>query len=202
MRDGALAALVLAAGGSCRLGQPKQLVCWEGRTLLRRAVDAALGAGAAPVLCVLGSSAEACLAELADLPVSTVIHHGWREGMGSSLRAGLTALEAQAPGWAGVLVLPCDLPRVDADSLRRLVEAARSRPELALVASTFAGTVGPPAIFPERFAAELRALSGDRGARALLERHAGELVTVEMPEAAADVDDAGDLRELLGRTPR
>lgn len=202
MRDGALAALLLAAGSSCRLGQPKQLVRWKGRTLLRRAVDAALGAGATPVLCVLGSSAEACLAELADLPVSTVIHHGWREGMGSSLRAGLTALEAQAPGWAGVLVLPCDLPRVDADSLRRLVDAAAVRPELALVASTFAGTVGPPAILPVRFAPELRGLAGDRGARALLERHADELVTVELPEAAADVDDAGDLRELLGETPR
>lgn len=202
MSDVALAALVLAAGGSRRLGQPKQLVRWRGRSLVRRAVDAVLALGASPAVCVLGSSAEACLAELAGLPVSTVIHPGWQEGIGSSLRAGIAALDALEPTWRGVLILPCDLPRVDVSGLRRLAEAARSRPELALVASSFAGTVGAPAIFPERFAAELRALSGDRGARALLERHAGELVTVEMPEAAADVDDAGDLRELLGRTPR
>ena len=195
MNASGCAALVLAAGGSRRLGRPKQLLRWEGITLLRRAAMAALGSGASPVLCVLGHEAAACGAEIADLPVHAVLHPGWQEGMATSLRAGLAALADLAPAATGLLVLPCDQPRVDAELLRRLLAAA-AVPACPLVACRYAGAYGPPAIFPTRCFTELERLTGDRGARAVLAAHAAELVVVDFPGGAEDVDRAEDLARL------
>lgn len=191
-------AILLAAGASRRMGVPKQLLGYGGQSLLRRAAEAALGSGARRVVAVLGADAGLLEPELAGLAVEVVVNPLWAEGMSTSLRAGLEALQAgPEPPPEAVLLVLCDQPHVDARFLGRLV-ALQAREGAGIVASEYAGTVGVPALFAARFFPELAALAGDRGARQILLRHPGEVRLVEFPLGAVDVDTPEDY-ERLGR---
>jgi len=199
--------VVLAAGGSTRLGTPKQLVTWQGRTLLRRAVEtaveAAAPAGGSRVIVVLGAEAERMRTELAGLDVRVAENPRWQEGLSTSLRAGLEALQAPSAGAApvdAVLFTTCDQPRITAGTLRALTAAyGVTRP--AVVACAYASAVGVPALFDRALFAELLALSGDAGAKQVIARHRDRLVAVPAPDAAFDVDTALDARRLADRAP-
>jgi molybdenum cofactor cytidylyltransferase len=179
-------AVILAAGASRRLGRPKQLVEFQGESLLRRSVRAAL-AGCAPVLVVLGSGAAELEAHLAGLPVTLVANPDWEEGMAASLRRGVAALP---DGTEAVLFLVCDQIQVDGALVLRLLEAHRARPR-AVVTCAYAGGRGTPSLFPARCFPELLALRGDRGARGLL--GGDDVVVVPFPGGERDVDVPGDL---------
>jgi molybdenum cofactor cytidylyltransferase len=183
-----VAAIVLAAGGSTRLGQPKQLLRYEGQTLLRRAVEAALGADCYPVVVVLGASFVDCSAELADLPVELALNANWLNGMGSSLAVGVHALGERAE--AVVLTL-CDQLHVTAESLRALRQAQENS-GARIVASQYAETLGVPALFHRSLYAELSRLDGDEGARRLLRAYRQEVIAVPQPHAVIDIDTLQD----------
>ena len=195
-----LATVILAAGGSTRLGRPKQLVRLRGRTLLERAVSTALRATAGPVIVVVGAEAQRLRSLVARMRAqrAEIVHHpGWREGMATSLRRGLDAVPRNA---RAVLFMIADQPHVDVRSLARLIAAWRRRPSQP-AAAAHSGRLGAPAILPRRTFAALRALSGDEGARRVLA--ASRSVTrVDLPEAAVDVDTAEDLRRLSLRPAR
>ena len=192
----AVAAIVLAAGGSTRLGQPKQLVRYRGRALIRHAVDAALGAGCRPVVVVLGAHADDCAVELRRLPACLVHHPTWRAGMAGSIRAGLDALADLAAKPDAALFCLCDQPHVSAETLRPLL-AAHQFYGARIVASECAGTLGAPALFHASFFEELRALRGDEGARRLFARFPGEVAAVPHATAALDLDTPTDLERLV-----
>ena len=197
---GPRAAILLAAGASTRLGRPKQLVQVDGKSLLRRAAEAAIASGASPVMVVLGREAETLARELAGLAVAVVENPAWREGMGSSLRCGMEALHRETPTAEAVLLMVCDQPLVTADRLARLW--ARYVVWGKVVAVRHGDRPGVPAIFPARFFADLANISGDRGARGLLgSLTARELDLVEMPEAEIDLDTPQDLARLAGSDP-
>jgi CTP:molybdopterin cytidylyltransferase MocA len=200
-----IGAVVLAAGGSSRLGRPKQLVVHDGLPLVARAAHAALQAGADPVVVVLGAGEAAVRAALSDLPVETVVNPRWADGMGTSVAAGVRALLARAPSVGGVLVTLVDQPFVGDAELGRLVDAwvraearaAGGGAPAAIAAAAYAGTVGVPAVFGRAHADALCALPAAAGAARLL-RAPGALVhPVPMPEAATDVDTHDDLARLL-----
>jgi molybdenum cofactor cytidylyltransferase len=198
----AVTAVLLAAGGSSRLGKPKQLVRLRAEPLLRRAVDAAAAATGGSVIVVVGADAlrlRALLARTHAQRTRVVAHPGWAEGLSSSLRRGLAAVPAQS---RGVLFVLADQPLVDARSLERLIAAWRRRPSHA-AAARYAGRLGVPAIVPRRAFAALRSLKGDEGARRVLAQARG-VVEVEMPEAEIDVDTPQDLVTLAHAraTPR
>ncbi len=180
-----IAAIVLAAGASRRLGQPKQLVALAGEALLRRAVRMALEAGCGPVIPVLPREHGRFLAVLEGLAVSPCINLQAEEGMGASIRAGAGALPE---GVEGALVMTVDQVAVDTDLLRRLVAAWRLDPERA-AGCAYEGRVGIPALFPRRLFESLRACKGDHGAKGLL---SGAL-HVAFPRGADDLDTPEDL---------
>jgi len=187
-----LACVILAAGGSARLGQPKQLVKIDGETLLRRTARLAAEAVCDPIVVVLGSEAERMRAEVFEYDTVIVTNSDWSSGMGSSLRSGVEAVAGLDPQPANVLLLVCDQLALSADVLRRLIE--RHRPG-AITASRYGGRPGVPAIFSAAFYPELMAVTGDRGARGILERHASAVTCVDFPEGEADLDT----REQLDR---
>ena len=206
---GAVAVVVLAAGASSRLGTPKQLVRWRGRTLLRRAAETALasvrpGTGdwrvtratavsLGPVVVVLGADAQALRAELDGLAVHVVVNRRWRDGLASSLRAGLRAAVTASGhrGPAAVLFLTCDQPYVTPSLLRRLVR--RFRRGAPIVACAYAGTLGVPALFARAHFADLLGLTGDHGAKRILARHRDAVAPVRFARGGTDVDRPRDI---------
>jgi molybdenum cofactor cytidylyltransferase len=183
-------AVVLAAGGSRRMGTPKQLLRHGGRTLVEAAVAAASAVLPGRVLVVLGSQRQLIRQTLSESGARIVSNEDWSGGLAGTIGVGVMALPA---GCQAVLLMGCDQPGVGPEQLGRLLAAAR--PD-GVVAARYAGTVGIPAIFPARLFAQLTRLTGDRGAKALLLAE-GARVDVEMPEAARDLDEPGDARWLL-----
>jgi len=192
-----IAAVVLAAGASTRLGKPKQLIEIEGESLLRRTVRLALEAGCAPVFVVLGCEAERMRRELEGLAATPVIHEGWSAGMGSSLRRGMEAVSAMEPQPAAALLLVCDQPKLSVDHLQRLM-AGQKAVGGGVTASGYAGRAGVPAIFGREFWEELLDLQGDAGAREVIRRHCEAVRAVPWAEGEVDVDEPGDLARLRG----
>jgi CTP:molybdopterin cytidylyltransferase MocA len=164
----AIPAIILAAGESRRLGVPKQVIEFQGETLLTRAVRAAREAGARPVLVVLGANADRILAATSMKSAVLVMNLGWEEGIASSIRAGLRAAENHAPEAEAVLLMTCDQPRIGARHLAALLQTFESAGGESIVASFYAGTRGIPAVFPSAVFPQLLALEGDTGARRLL----------------------------------
>lgn len=193
-----IAAVILAAGESSRLGRPKQLVVLGGRSLIRRAVEAARGAGCSPIVVVLGAYADEVRAEIEPLAPRTVVNASWREGMGGSVRTGIAELVDASDPVDAVVLTGCDQPCLSSAVLRRLIEAYRDRRDRArtMVASTYAGTRGTPALFSRAEFDRLLELEGDRGARDLLRETAGGVVDVSWPDGARDIDAEDDLSGL------
>jgi molybdenum cofactor cytidylyltransferase len=187
-----LHALVLAAGGSRRFGSPKQLVRLRGRPLLHLAVSRAVEVAGHAVTVVLGAHATELAPLLRHSPASFVINRDWREGIASSIRAGIARVPASCDG---VLVTLADQAAVTAQDLMRLVSAWRRQPGY-IVAAQYEGTSGVPVIFPRVDFAALSGLRGDQGARLLLQRTAARTVRVALPSAAIDIDTPEDLLRL------
>lgn len=181
------------------MGTPKQLLRYQGVSLVRRAAAAALGSRCSCVRVVVGAEAEAVARELRDLPVEIVENPRWRDGLASSIAAGLAACagggEEEVPD--GVLVMVADQPRLGADVLDALIDAFSGEPH-AIAAARYAGSVGTPALFGRDHLEALRQLAGDRGARSLLERHREHVRAVDFPAGAIDVDTPADWARLTG----
>jgi molybdenum cofactor cytidylyltransferase len=191
-----LAAIVLAAGASRRLGQPKQLLMHAGETLLARSIRLADEAGAGPMLVVLGADHEMILAEVTSNDANFVINENWEQGIATSIHTGLAALDGICGDASGVLILGCDQPRLTVAHLRVLIETFVAQAEPSIVASAYAGVHGIPAVFPRAAFGELLALSGDRGARALLTEPSHPVIAVPFTGGEIDIDQPSDLREL------
>lgn len=190
-----VAAVIVAAGSSSRLGQPKQLLVFDGEPLLERTIRVASASGAAPVFVVLGAHRESIQNRVNFAGVRIVINEQWDEGLGSSVRAGVRAVDSEAPNPTGVLLMTCDQPRVSAEHLRRMVDAA-SRAREAAVVSAYAGARGTPAIFPSTAFADLCRLRGDRGARSLLLNPLWPVIEIELEGGEIDIDRPEDLNHL------
>jgi molybdenum cofactor cytidylyltransferase len=189
---GSLHAIVLAAGGSSRFGSAKQLVRIGDRPLLSLIAGRAAEVVGQALLIVLGARAAELTPLLKHSPGSIVVNRDWRDGLASSIRAGIARLP---PSCDGVMLVLADQACVTAEDLRRLAGAWRRQP-LGVAAAQYRGTVGAPVIFPRHLFSELSDLRGDSGARVLLKRHADGLVKVPMTSAAFDLDTPDDLLEL------
>jgi molybdenum cofactor cytidylyltransferase len=187
-------AIVLAAGASSRLGQPKQLLPYQGQSLLRRAASAAGAAVTGPVVVVVGAQAEMMYPEVAGLPVEVVQNQEWATGMGSSIRTGLQALMRADPALSGVLLLLCDQPHVQAAVLQALLET-HERTQSPVVASAYGETVGVPAFFHRSFFESLLQLKGQEGARKVISAFP-EVTEVPFPQGVVDVDTWADYEAL------
>ncbi len=187
--------MILAAGGSRRLGQPKQLLKLRGEALLCRALHLAHGLTPGRVVVVVGAQRLRIRLFLRRWPgprTRVVDNARWRNGMASSLQRGLGALPARC---RAALLLLVDQPGLQHHSLEQLTQRWRQHPR-HLIAAYYNGRPGVPAIVPRRYWSELKTLSGDRGARALLRARRAELIAVPMPEAAWDIDRPADLARL------
>ena len=191
-----LSAIVLAAGGSSRYGQCKQLVNIDGSSLVRHAVSKLSSLFSHDrINVVVGASSRAVAQAISDLPVNIVHNEYWQKGLASSLIAGINAIE---PGCRAVMITLCDQALVTAIHLRRLVDCWTEEPS-RIIASGYADTLGTPAVIPVEFSPQVLALEGDAGAKSILKNNAGQVRTVSIPEAEFDLDVPADLDNLTGQ---
>lgn len=193
-----VAALVLAAGQSSRMGGANKLLAEvDGVPMLLRAVNAALASKAASVTVVLGHEAERAEALLAGRRVNLVRNPDFAQGMSTSLRAGIAALPAEAEA---AVVLLADMPRVSAVHVDRVIDAFVAQ-QPAIVVPQRNGRRGNPILWPRACFAAMQAVSGDQGARGLLEANAQRIRSVDMDDEAihTDVDTPDTLRALEGQ---
>jgi molybdenum cofactor cytidylyltransferase len=187
-----IVSIVLAAGGSRRMGRPKMLLPLGGGTVLAAAVQPHLDAGIDRVVVVVGDRADevvanAGIADDDDPRLRVVVNGAWAEGMASSIRRGL----AEAADADAVLVALGDEPGVTADRIRRLIRAWR--PGVPLVAPVHDGRAGHPVLFDRALFPDLAALTGDVGAREVVRRHWSAAATIPA-EPLADLDTEADYR--------
>ena len=195
--DAQLHVLVLAAGSASRFGSPKQLVRIGGQPLLHRAVAQATEVAGGAVTVVLGAHAQTLGPLLKHSPASVLINRHWEEGLASSLRLGITHLPG---GCEGVLITLADQAAVTTFDLKRLASAWRRQPDW-LIAATYEGHTGVPAVFPRHTFASFAELHGDIGARRIFARYADRCLRIPMPNAAVDIDTPEDLLKLEPGAP-
>ena len=189
-------AVILAAGSSSRMGRPKQILQFQGESLIRRAARAALGAGCHPVVVVTGANAELMRSQLDGFEVCEVLNTLWETGIASSIRVGVKALVG-ADVDAAVVML-CDQPHVTADVISNIIAAHRTTGK-PIVASTYGGSFGVPALFSREFFAELERLEGAAGAKQVIHRHASLAHFLSFPCGEVDVDTPDDFSRLTAQ---
>ncbi len=193
-----VAALVLAAGRSSRMGTiNKLLINVDGKPMVRHAVDAVREAGLDPVIVVTGHERERVEAALAGLPVRLVHNPAYAEGLSTSLKAGLAAVPPDADG---VLIGLGDMPQVRADDIERLVVAFNPVEGRAIVVPVRNGKRGNPVLWAKRFIPEMQKVAGDVGARHLIGAYPEAMAEVEMPSdgVLTDIDTPQALARLAG----
>ena len=183
--------IVLAAGESRRMREPKQFLRFEGKTLLRRAAETAVQTIFRPVVVVLGANFERAAAEIEDLPLEIVFNEKWRRGLSSSIKKGLENLLKIAPATTAVVIALADQPLINANHLNLFAERFE-KSKNPVVAAQYNQTRGVPALFAREVFADLGALSGDKGAKPLIEKYRQTLAVVDLPEAAFDIDTPFD----------
>ncbi|HEX8492226.1 MAG TPA: nucleotidyltransferase family protein [Pyrinomonadaceae bacterium] len=189
-------AVILAAGSSSRMGSPKQTLQFKGESLLRRAAQAAISAGCYPVIVVTGAHSDLSRRELEGLDVREVLNTSWETGMASSVRAGIEGLISTDRDADAAVLLLCDQPHVTANVINGLVAAYRSTGS-PLIASTYGGTFGVPALFSRALFAELTRLKGMSGAKEIIRRHTQEAHFLPFPCGEVDVDTPDDFSRLI-----
>lgn len=193
-----LGAIVLAAGGSTRMGRPKQLLSINGKTLIRKTVETALDAGCDPVVIVLGASSDLVANELRGLNIHTTINPQWTLGIGSSIRTGAQTLLTLGLPLRAITLLLCDQPLISASSLQRLFQSHfASGKEVAV--SAYNQTIGPPIVLAPALLPDLLSLPDAQGAKALWMSRPQIVHQVPCPQAAADIDTPEDFQALAER---
>lgn len=187
--------LILAAGASRRLGQPKQLITYKGRTLIRRISEEALAADVGEVTIVTGHHHERVAKEVSDLNVSIYFNEEWEEGLGASIRNGLKYILREKPETQAVLLTMVDQPYVDVIHLKKLVNAydpARSM----IIASAYKGTFGVPVLVDSFYFDMLKQLEGDEGGKRIFVNYLKDIVEIPFIAGAIDIDEKKDLKTL------
>ena len=180
---------LLAAGASIRFGRPKQLIQFQGRSLLRHLAEVCASSNAGDVHVVLGAYAELLKHQLHGLRLRTILNLDWNSGISSSLRMAVKNLDRATKA---LLVVLCDQPLVTSALLNRMLET-REKSGKPIVACEYGNSLGVPALFDRKFFAEIESLKGDLGAKQIILKHRREVACVPFPEGSIDIDTPRDL---------
>jgi molybdenum cofactor cytidylyltransferase len=190
-----IAGVLLAAGGSRRMGRSKQLLRFRGSSLVRRAAQAALDGGCDPLVVVLGAAAGRVRNELSGLAVELVVNEDWPDGIAGSIRRGIAKLDEDPRPIRAAILIVCDQPLLDAGVIRRLVSVFDGS-QGSRVACEYGDTIGVPALFERSLFPQLMRLAGDHGAKQLLLQHPEGTRRVPWSEGVTEVDRPEDLAML------
>ena len=183
--------IILAAGESSRLGQPKQNLLYNGKTLLQHAIESGQGADCQTIVVVLGANAD----NIVSVPeVTTIYNKDWKEGMASSIRIGMLEISSKST-IDKVIIMMCDQPFVTSTLLNDLINK-QSTSGKSIVASTYNGTTGVPVLFDHSLFSELLSLRGKEGAKNILRNHVADIAEIPFEKGGIDIDTPEDYERL------
>ena len=189
--------VILAAGGSSRLGQPMQLIMFQNKSLLQNIIDQSHEAfDFSSHVLVLGAYASVIKKSINNGNFKVIINEKWQEGIASSIRKGVEDSLEIDPELESILILLSDQPFVTKKLISELIETHQKKGE-EITASKYEDTVGVPAIFNKRLFKELCLLEGDRGAKVLIRKYQDKVATIPFELGSIDVDMPEDYHKLL-----
>jgi len=183
------AILIIAAGSSSRLGQPKQLLPFKDGNLLSHTIKVCLESEIGTVHLILGANNEAILKETDTSKCQVHFNPNWKNGMGSSIAFGIQQIKEDIDG---VIITMADQPFLKKEQLKQLIE----KPTSQIVISKYEEGKGPPTYFSKAYFEELSNLSGDDGAKAVIKKHQSIVQFVSFPKGNIDIDTKADLKYL------
>ncbi len=188
-----VSALILAAGKSTRLGSPKQLIQFEGQTLIERITETALSISE-NVLIVLGGNSEQIYPKLErfENTISTIFNPDWQQGMGTSIRLGVEKLVDKSDI---IVILLSDQPFISKVLLQNMLQTYANS-QNPIVACVYNNTLGVPILFNKSVFLDLLKLSGDKGAKSFLHLYEGNISIIDFPEGIIDIDTIEDVEKL------
>ncbi|WP_375474147.1 NTP transferase domain-containing protein [uncultured Nostoc sp.] len=191
-----IAIMILAAGASTRMGTPKQLLLYQGRSLLQYITDMAIASVCQPVVVVLGANAEQIHPQIEQLPVTVVKNLDWACGMSASIKSGIEFLNNFPQQTEAVVITLCDQPFVSHKIINQLVDTYYSTRK-PIIACEYGDTLGVPALFNQIFFSELAALKETSGAKRVINNNLNEVFSIPFPLGDIDIDTPKDYEQLL-----
>jgi molybdenum cofactor cytidylyltransferase len=186
--------IILAAGSSTRMGEPKQLLMYKDKTFLQHIVCEAKGASLDPVICVTGFQSSRIAESISGTGASVVYNTHWPEGMGSGISTGIKQLSL----WDvdDVIVAVSDQPFVSSDLFKKMKEL-KYQSGKGIIASSYAGTLGTPVLFAAKYFNQLKSLNGNEGAKNIVKRNPHDVCSIEFENGNIDIDTKEDYRKLI-----
>lgn len=186
--------LLLAAGASARMGQPKMFLTWQGETLLQHAVSAAATVST-PVFVVTGEHSTTIAAALQNSAVQLIPNDQWQEGMGTSVATGVTGIMQAGHTPDAIIIVVCDQPFITGELLQQMI-AARGSSGKGIIGCSYDNTIGTPVLFDKKYFPALQQLNGQQGAKRLLQQFPDDVATVLFPLGNIDIDTPEDYERL------
>lgn len=187
--------IILAAGASTRMGKPKQLLPFQGQSLIQYSTQIGLTSRCFPVVVVLGANASLIKLDIKDLPVFITENTKWMHGMASSIHSGLEMLLSINPNVEAAIIMLCDQPFVKATLLNQLIDTYHQS-QKPIIACSYEGTLGVPTLFDKSYFAQLQALKGQEGARKIIASHSSLVEKISFPQGSVDIDTPEDYLSL------
>ncbi|WP_392532320.1 NTP transferase domain-containing protein [Nostoc sp. C117] len=191
-----IAIMILAAGASTRMGTPKQLLLYQGRSFLQYTTEMAIASVCQPVVVILGANAEQIYPVIKQLPVKVVKNLDWSYGMNTSIKSGIEVLNNLPQKIEAVVITLCDQPFLSHQIINQLVDTYYSTKK-PIIACEYAGTLGVPALFNQRFFSELAGLKETSGAKKVINNNLNEVFSIPFPQGKIDIDTPKDYEQFL-----
>ena len=187
------AIVILAAGKSSRMEQPKQMLIIEGKTLVKRTAEMAMKTDCYPICVVVGANKKLIVPELANMPTTLIDNPHYEQGMASSIKIGLIGVYMTEKNIDAVIFLTCDMPFINEKLIVKLIEKASQSVDSQgntplIVASKYENQLGIPALFKRAVFNDLLELSGDKGAKSVILKHKNQTAFVDFPDGKFDLD--------------
>lgn len=186
-----IAAIILAAGPSSRMGQSKQLLDVGGELLLVKTIQTVLRAGLQNVTVVLGANEHAHREVMKDLPVDVVTNPDWKRGMGSSIKTGLNDILSRHPGTDAVIIFVCDQPMLSDDIIKNIIQK-HTETKKPVIASEYSNVPGVPVLFDKSYFEVLMKLPDSEGAKKIILKNPGDVTLVPFAGGEVDLDTMAD----------
>lgn len=190
--------ILLAAGGSTRMGSPKQLLPWGSQTLIEHQIETLLKIGS-PVNVVLGANSEQIIPVIEKYDVNIFVNNDWESGMGSSIATGVKGILSKFPEADGVMIELVDQPLVPTAHYRKMLSAFHPRKQQIIASSSISGWKGVPVLFDKHYFEELQNLVGKEGAKKIIQKHSAAVKYVECGNLLEDMDTPETYQKMLAR---